>query len=155
MTLTLGDVYLLFLTWCFYSPSRPSLSLAYPSKNMFLSFLSFSVAFLFWGTQIQKKCFSRQVPIDMSKKPFCLPFDFVQSAILVNMFLGQSLSHIWLCDPMGCSTPGFRVHLQPLELLKLMSIESVIPSNHPVLCQPLLLLPSIFRKDWCQHKGLF
>ena len=29
-------------------------------------------------------------------------------------------------------------------LLKLMSIESVMPSNHLILCQPLLLLPSIF-----------
>ena len=29
-------------------------------------------------------------------------------------------------------------------LLKLMSIESVMPSNHPILCLPLLLLPSIF-----------
>ena len=29
-------------------------------------------------------------------------------------------------------------------LLKLMSIESVMPSNHLVLCHPLLLLPSIF-----------
>ena len=29
-------------------------------------------------------------------------------------------------------------------LLKLLSIESVMPSNHPVLCHPLLLLPSIF-----------
>ena len=29
-------------------------------------------------------------------------------------------------------------------LLKLMSIESVIPSNHLILCCPLLLLPSIF-----------
>ena len=29
-------------------------------------------------------------------------------------------------------------------LLKLMSIESVMPSNHRILCRPLLLLPSIF-----------
>ena len=29
-------------------------------------------------------------------------------------------------------------------LLKLMSIESIIPSNHLILCHPLLLLPSIF-----------
>ena len=29
-------------------------------------------------------------------------------------------------------------------LLKLMPIESVMPSNHPILCHPLLLLPSIF-----------
>ena len=31
-----------------------------------------------------------------------------------------------------------------LSLLKLMSIKSVIPSNHLILCRPLLLLPSIF-----------
>ena len=31
-----------------------------------------------------------------------------------------------------------------LSLLKLMSIESVVPSNHLILCHPLLLLPSIF-----------
>ena len=29
-------------------------------------------------------------------------------------------------------------------LFKLMSIESVMPSNHPILCHPLLFLPSIF-----------
>ena len=29
-------------------------------------------------------------------------------------------------------------------LLKLMSIESVMPSNHLILCRPLLLLPSVF-----------
>ena len=32
----------------------------------------------------------------------------------------------------------------PWSLLKLMSVESVIPSNHLILCCPLLLLPSIF-----------
>ena len=35
-----------------------------------------------------------------------------------------------LCDPMDCSTPGLPVHHQLLSLLKLMSIESVMPSNH-------------------------
>ena len=45
-----------------------------------------------------------------------------------------------LCDPMDCSMLGFPV----LHHLKLMSIESVIPSNHLILCHPLLLLPSIF-----------
>ena len=33
-------------------------------------------------------------------------------------------------------------------LLKLMSIESVMPSNHLILCHPLLLLPSIFPSIW-------
>ena len=45
---------------------------------------------------------------------------------------------------MNCSTPGLPVHHQLLELLKLMSIESVMPSSHLILCHPLLLLPSIF-----------
>ena len=49
-----------------------------------------------------------------------------------------------LCNPMDCSTPGFPVHHQLWSLLKLMSIESVMPSNHLILCHPLLLLPSIF-----------
>ena len=34
--------------------------------------------------------------------------------------------------------------LSSWSLLKLMSTESVIPSNHLILCRPLLLLPSIF-----------
>ena len=45
---------------------------------------------------------------------------------------------------MDCSTLGFPVHHQVWSLLKLMSIESVSPSNHLILCGPLLLLPSIF-----------
>ena len=49
-----------------------------------------------------------------------------------------------LCDPMNCSTPGLPVHHNSRSLLKLMSIESVMPSNHLILCHPLLLLPSIF-----------
>ena len=49
-----------------------------------------------------------------------------------------------LCDPMGYSTPGFPVHHQLPSLLNLMSIESVRPSNHLILCRPLLFLPSIF-----------
>ena len=48
-----------------------------------------------------------------------------------------------LCDPMDCSTPGFPVHHQLPGLLKLMSIKSLMPSSHLILCQPLLL-PSIF-----------
>ena len=45
---------------------------------------------------------------------------------------------------MDCSTPGLPVHHQLQSLIKLMFIESVMPSNHLVLCHPLLLLPSIF-----------
>ena len=50
-----------------------------------------------------------------------------------------------LCDPTDCSTPGFPVHCQLPELIhQLMPIESVMPSNHLILCHSLPLLPSIF-----------
>ena len=49
-----------------------------------------------------------------------------------------------LCNPMDCSTPGFLVLHYLQSLLKCMSIELVMPSNHLILCHPLLLLPSIF-----------
>ena len=45
---------------------------------------------------------------------------------------------------MDHSTPGLPVYHQLLEFTQLMSVESVIPSNHLILCHPLLLLPSIF-----------
>ena len=51
-------------------------------------------------------------------------------------------SYPTLCNPMDCTKPGFPVHHQLPELLKLMSIELVMPSNHLILCHPLLLLPS-------------
>ena len=48
-----------------------------------------------------------------------------------------------LCDLMDYSTPGFPV-LHHLPELADESIESVMPTNHLILCCPLLLLPSIF-----------
>ena len=48
--------------------------------------------------------------------------------------------------PMDCSIPGFPVRHQLPELIKRMSIESVMPSNHLILCYPLLqasVFPSI------------
>ena len=45
---------------------------------------------------------------------------------------------------MDCSTPGFPILHHLPSLLKLMFIESVMPSNHLLLCCPLFLPPSIF-----------
>ena len=45
---------------------------------------------------------------------------------------------------MDCSTPGFPIHHHSRSLLKLMSTESVMPSNHLILCRSLLLLLSVF-----------
>ena len=63
---------------------------------------------------------------------------------VIVVFVVQSLSHVWLFV-----TPWTAAHQASLSftvsqsLLKLMSIESVMPSNHLILCRPLLLLPSI------------
>ena len=56
----------------------------------------------------------------------------------------QSLSPVWLFE-----TPWIRAHqaysiTNSQSPLKPMSIESVMPSKHLILCRPLLLLPSIF-----------
>ena len=64
---------------------------------------------------------------------------------LFGCFCCCSVTHscLTLCDHMDCSTPGFPVLHHLWSMLKLMSIESVMPSNHLILCHPLLL-PSIF-----------
>ena len=49
-----------------------------------------------------------------------------------------------LRDSMNRSTPGSLSITNSQSLLKLMSIESVMPSSHLILYHPLLLLPSIF-----------
>ena len=62
--------------------------------------------------------------------------------------LSHFSSVIHLCptlfNSMDCSMPGVPVFHHLHRVLKRMSIESVMPSNHLVLCCPLLLLPSIF-----------
>ena len=63
-----------------------------------------------------------------------------------NWFLSQSvqsLSRVQLFATPCCSTPGLLSITKFQSLLKLMSIESVMPSNHLILCHPLLP-PSIF-----------
>ena len=45
---------------------------------------------------------------------------------------------------MDCSTPDLPVHHQLLEFTQTMSIESVMQSNHLILCHPLIVLPSVF-----------
>ena len=57
----------------------------------------------------------------------------------------QSLSHVWLfVTPWTAACQASLSITNSWSLLKLMSIESVMPSNHLILCCPLLLLPPIF-----------
>ena len=62
---------------------------------------------------------------------------YLQNLILCFQFSSvQSLSHVWLCEPMNRITNSW-------SLLRLMSIESVMSSSHLILFHPLLLLPPI------------
>jgi len=57
----------------------------------------------------------------------------------------HSLSHVWLLATPWTAARQASLSITNLQsLLKLISIESVMPSNHLILCCPLLLLPSIF-----------
>ena len=57
----------------------------------------------------------------------------------------QSLSHVRLfVTPWTAACQASLSFTNSRSLLKLMSFELVMPSNHLILCRPLLLLPSIF-----------
>ena len=60
-------------------------------------------------------------------------------------FNSVAKSCLTLCDPMACSTPGLPVHHQLLEFTQthVLWVGDAMPSNHLILCRPLLLLPSI------------
>ena len=72
-----------------------------------------------------------------------LRIEIFRASLVVSVQSVQSLSPS-LCDPMNCSTPGLPVHQQLLEFTQTTSTESVMPSNHLILCHPLLLPPSVF-----------
>ena len=64
---------------------------------------------------------------------------------LYHFSLVQSLSHVRLfATPWTAACQASLSITKSQSLLKLMSLESVMPSNHLILCHPLLLLPSIF-----------
>ena len=70
------------------------------------------------------------------------PFLFIYSSRISSV---QSLSRVRLfATPRTAACQASLSITNSQSLLKLMSIESVMPSNHLILCRPLLLLPSIF-----------
>ena len=69
--------------------------------------------------------------------PSPTPYIFVQSIQLLNC--------VWLfAYPWNATRQASLSIINSLSLHKLMSIVLVMPSNCPILCRPLLLLPSIF-----------
>ena len=97
---------------------------------------------------------AHQIPLSMgfsrqeqwSGLPFPSPtvpyISYLKVGVVLHLLFSRSV--VSDCNPMDGSTPGFSV-LQYLPIFaKPMFIESVMPSNHLILCHPLLFLPSIF-----------
>ena len=65
--------------------------------------------------------------------------------LCLSIQLSQSLSHVqFFVTPWTAAHWAFLSIINYWSLLKLMSIESVMPSNHLILCRPLLLPSSVF-----------
>ena len=75
--------------------------------------------------------------------PLYIFLSFSPLLLIYSSSSSVTQSCLTLCNPMNCSTPGLLSITNSQSLPKLMSIESVMPSNHLILCHPLLL-PSIF-----------
>ena len=111
----------------------------------------FLFLFLFTGTQVIKIFEQHHYP------QYILLFIFQKSSYYFALWL--SILSLWLCQfssvqsfndvrlfasPWTAAQPVFLVHHQLPSLLRFMSIKLVMPSNHLILCHPLLLLPTIF-----------
>ena len=71
--------------------------------------------------------------------------DFTKGYQLMHYLSGLLPSCVWLfATPWTAARQASLFFTISWSLLKVMSIESVMPSNHLILCHPLLLLPSIF-----------
>ena len=68
-----------------------------------------------------------------------VPYAFQELPVQLSSVVQSCLT---LCGPIDCSQASLSIS-NSQSLLKLMSIESVTPSNHLILYHPLLLLPSI------------
>ena len=95
---------------------------------------------------------------------FEFPFGLVgraQQVIWIWVSVRKSKNKLWtgccclvtllcptLCDPMDCSSQASLSFSISWSLLKLTSIQSVMLSNHLILCCPLLLLPSVLPSIW-------
>ena len=86
-------------------------------------------------------CACVAVPAQVEQK--CAKYLFYTNLCSVR-FSSFSQSCLTHCNHMDCSTPGSPARHQLLELNQTYSIESGMPSNHFILCHPLLLLPAIF-----------
>ena len=88
-------------------------------------------------------CFSRSHNWEVSRFSNS-ELSILSSTVKTGFSSVQSLSRVWLfATPWTAACQASLSITNPQSLLKLMSIESVMPSNHLILCCPLLLPPSI------------
>ena len=81
-------------------------------------------------------------------------FCYICNNVLFQFSTVQSLSHVWIFGtPWIAASQASLSITKSQNLPKLMSIESVMPSNHLILCHPLLLPPLIFPKIRVFSKG--
>ena len=92
------------------------------------------IDFSFWATISSPVCW-------FLIGPYCLGRPQVPERSVQFSSVAQSCPT--LCHPMNRSTPGLPVHHHLPNSLRLMAIESVMPSSHLILGRPLLLLPPI------------
>ena len=87
------------------------------------------------------------------------PSDALESTVLSNNFVVvvvvQLLSHVQLFATLWTTARQASLSFTISQsLLKIMSIESMMPSNHLILCHPLLLRPSIFLSFFSNESAL-
>jgi len=121
----------LLATWCPASSQLKWTKGQVRGEKSFLSWLTLSIAWFLHA------CFHKSI--------YSLHFYGCKKGLQLILVVVQLLSHVQLFV-----TPWIAAHQACLSftisqsLLKLMSIESVMPSNHLILCHPLVLLLSIF-----------
>ena len=119
-------------------------------KNIYFCLLTTRKPLTLWITTKCGKFFKRweyQSPYLPPEKSVCRSRSNSQNQTWNNssvQFSSVTQSCLILCNPMDCSTPGFPV----LRLLKLMSIESVMPSNQLILCHPFSSCLQSFPASW-------
>ena len=158
-----------FLIW--FSKPDPSAVLSVNSNSYFvlaqgqkpyshpwlLSFIQSdrkSYWFCLKNKKINKNKSDHFIPLLYHPKPIYrqLSLGLLHSFFIVSLFpllhlvvVVQSLSHVQLfATPWTAARQASLSFIISWSLLKLLSIESVMPFTHLVLCHPLLLLPSIF-----------
>ena len=90
--------------------------------------------FTLLSSNFASKVYSKEFKVYVHAKMCTQMFSIVQSLSHVQLFVTPCTAAHWACLSITNSwSPP-----------KLMSIESVMPSSHLILCRPLLLLPSIF-----------